>query len=137
MSHEIAAMSFSRNHSRHEMCMPGCGDTRGTQSGAPAKALVAVAHDHHVARLHLHAGAGGDRVELLGRDGLADRHEAFLATGRDVQQDASRGETVEVRVDRAPGGAGGGEAVLERPAVEQLAVPATWQRASMWVIEKP
>src|SRR5260221_399934 len=33
MSHEMAAMSFSRNHSRHEMCMPGCGDTRGTHSG--------------------------------------------------------------------------------------------------------
>ena len=33
MSHEIAAMSFSRNHSRQERCSPGCGDTRGTQSG--------------------------------------------------------------------------------------------------------
>jgi len=27
-------MSFSRNHSRQEMCMPGWGDTRATQSGA-------------------------------------------------------------------------------------------------------
>ena len=37
MSHEIAAMSFSRNHSRQERCSPGCGDSRGIHSGCVAR----------------------------------------------------------------------------------------------------
>src|SRR5437660_693681 len=33
MSQEIAAMSFSRNHSRQDTCRPGCSEIRGFQSG--------------------------------------------------------------------------------------------------------
>jgi hypothetical protein len=78
------------------MFMPGWGDTRGPR---------------------------GRRVELAGGDGLADGHVALRPAGGHVEQDAARGDAVEVGVDRAPGGAGRGEAVLERPPVEQLAVP--------------
>src|SRR5262249_37167745 len=88
-----------------------------------AESFVAVAHDHDVARLDLHAGPRGHRVELLRRHRLTDGHEAFLAPGGHIQQYAARGEAVEVAIDWTPGGAGRGEAVLERAAVEQLTVP--------------
>ena len=88
-----------------------------------AEGFVAVAHDDHVARLDLHARPRGDRVELFRGDGLTDRHVALRAAGGDVEQHASRRQAVEVGVDRAPGGPGRGQAVLERAAVVELAVP--------------
>src|SRR5438105_3509073 len=87
------------------------------------KGLVAVAHDDDVARLDRHARPCGHGVELLGRDRLADGHVALLAAGGDVEEHASGRQAVEVRVDRAPGGPGRRQAVLERAAVVQLAVP--------------
>src|SRR5207244_6611154 len=89
-----------------------------------AKRLVAVAHYHHVAGLDLRPGPGGGGVERLRRHRLAHAHVAFLAPGGDVEEHAARREAVEVGVDRAPGGAGRSQAVLERAPVEELTVPA-------------
>src|SRR2546428_5003197 len=92
MSHEIAAMSFSRNHSRHDRCIPGWGDTRGTQSGCALR-----------------------KASSPLRTTTTSPGSTFTPSGR---------QAVEVGVDRAPGSAGRGEAVSERAAVEQLAVPS-------------
>ena len=57
------------------------------------------------------------------RDRLADRHVALLAPAATSSRTPRVVMPVEVGVDRAPGGAGRGEAILERPAVVELAVP--------------
>ena len=89
-----------------------------------AERLVAAAHHHHVAGLYLHPGAIRHFVQLLRRDGIADGHVALAAPGRYVKHHAARLDAlVEDRVDGAPGGALRGQAVGERPAVVQLAVP--------------
>ncbi len=85
--------------------------------------LVAVAHDHYVARLDLDSRPRGDRIELLRCDRLADGDVALLAAGGDVEEHAAGRQAVKVSVDRAPGRPGRGQAVLESSAVVELAVP--------------
>src|SRR5712691_5285525 len=97
MSQAMAAMSRSRNHSRHEMWSPGCGEMRGTQSRCAS-------------------------VELARRDRVADRDVALLPPRGHVEEDAARGDAVEERVDRAPGGAGRAQALHEGPPIVELAV---------------
>src|SRR2546425_1031903 len=89
-----------------------------------AERLVAAAHHDHVAGLDTHAEPRRRLVQLPRRHRIADGDVALVAPGGDVEQHAARQDAVEQRVDRAPGGAGGGEAVGERAAVVELTVPA-------------
>ena len=87
--------------------------------------LVAAPQHHHVARLHLHAGAPLRLVQLARGHRAAHRDVALIAPGRHVEEHATGGDAaVEDRVDRAPQRALDGEALRERAPVVQLAVPA-------------
>src|ERR671918_2247009 len=88
-----------------------------------AKPFVAAPHDDDVAGLHRHAFTPGHLVQLLRHYRITDRDVALLAPSRDVEQHTARGDAVEQRIDRAPRRAGHAQAVLERAAVVELAIP--------------
>src|SRR5262249_25008368 len=88
-----------------------------------AEDLVAAPDHHGVAGLDAHALARRRRVQLARGHRLAEGVVSLLPPRRHVEKDAAGGDAVEQRVDGAPGGAGGGEALHEGPAVVELAVP--------------
>ena len=119
-------MSFERNHSRQERCRPGCSEMRGIQSGfsrrKPSSPLRTTTTSPGSTFTPARRSASSSS---RGRHRIAHRHVALLAPRRDVEEDAARGDAaLEDRVDRAPERALGGQAVRERPAVVELAVPA-------------
>ena len=85
-------MSFSRNHSRHDRCMPRMRRHARHPVGVRlAERLVAAAHDHDVARLDLARPArAATASSSLRCDRLADGHVALLAAGGDVEEHAAR-----------------------------------------------
>jgi len=87
--------------------------------------LVATSHHHRVARLLLHPRAPLRLVQLARGHGMPHRHVALLASRRDVEEDAARGDAaLEDGIDGAPPGALYAQALCERPAVVELAVPS-------------
>ena len=127
VSQAMAAMSFSRNHSRHDRFRPGCGEMRGRQSGLAARnassppRTTTTSPGSTLTPARLAAGV----LQLLGRHRMAHGDVAFLASGGDVQQHAAREDTlVEDRINGAPGGAVNGQAVGERTSVVQFSIPA-------------
>ena len=84
--------------------------------------LLPAADHYDIAGLDLHAGARCGSVELARRDRVADRDVALLPPRGHVEEDAARGDAVEERIDRAPGGAGRAQALHERPPIVELAV---------------
>src|SRR5437899_783537 len=80
------------------------------------------AHEHHVARVHLHALRGARLVEVVGGDGVGDRQHVGALGAGDIEQHASADELAHV-ADAAARRAGVADG-RRREAVVDLALEA-------------